>query len=1037
MRLSLLVAVALVIASSVDAKPIKKLGVVNNSGLIPGTNVVVSNLRDKNGNPMDYSKLVDQMLPMFPKPTSSETVQDKIHKRDNYDPDSAFIQKYCVEQRGDATFANPYHPDLIGRQEASYMVGPGKPLLFPQPGITCGNLPCSITLSEERTFANALTFTVSDSQSNSVTKTVGASSSITNSSSIADTASHTFETNWSNSHAHTTDSSLATTTGTIGTAGNSSSTDNVKIHNHSTDKGGGTSESDESGVNASATVSVSAEEDLLVVKATESASATVGASSSSTKGSTTSYNTQNQDGTQNSHVNGNEFSTQTQNLATQTTGTSDTDTSTTGGSDSNTNSVMTTKGVDITASKDWSNAGTTGSETGTNNQTATTKTTGSTLTYAWPIEAKECAQIVCFPYAEMRIVPYICVDTAQEIAHRIFVSVARAVTSGPNNTVASCESYGTIPCGSLDGVNPLPFVTDDDTIKTITAKDSLHMGQYLQAGNPLASNSGEYTATMESDGSICIWQNGNIKIWTSGATPFIGISSGGVAMTPYTHRARVNMRGHLIIESTGLWSNADPVYQAGMYRETWSTQKVTNNVTVGVPRRAGSAGDNYILVLTDLGALTLYDAAYIIIWTSIDRNGNTLPNSAGFHYQEYYALPTDFVTPDPGLGPDVDPHNSILYGTTPAANVSSFISRDVNCTAGIYSGSGIQSPNGRFAVLVYPTGNIVIKDGVRSMWASNTANMPGTVGPYRLFIADTGDLVLEDSNHRWMWFAKSNGDRDPKSGPFTATILDTGRFVVTSANSTELWESWPQRGMNTVSILTINVKACYAPCNECPSNATTTATTTMSATATATTTITAPTPTSTAPTPNPVSIVGICKNWMTTYKIDPFMSWGLAATNTTLQAQWIFYDCACFGTYSKYNTGILTGKWGNLKDKSIQKQYTDSYCDCPLAQDLYKITPTPKNWGTLKDTTLQKKWMSLGCDANVNRAPFMNNAGEPATPTTVPTPTATATSAPAPTCTGKATGGNGAAGACCTSDGDCKDNCMHGKCGACGKDFIC
>ncbi len=567
----------------------------------------------------------------------------------------------------------------------------------------------------------------------------------------------------------------------------------------------------------------------------------------------------------------------------------------------------------------------------------------------------------------MVIIPFICGDSVVQTAVRTHAIVSKLLEKDGR---FNCN-VGVVDCKSVID-DTIPMVPPDDTISGITHVNALKVGDALDSDKGLTSPLGEYTARVEANGNFVVYKGKDLPVWQTGPNPFFGDG--------YASRVRINERGHLVVETTNVWSKSGTPYRFGEFIQTWSTQKIGSNFTVGIPRRPDSTSDEYVLALDDHGRLYLYDAAYVKIWCSFDTIGNPCVNSKGFRYQENYLLPLDAPTNLPDQGPN-DPHNSVLFGTT-VRNENSIVSMDKNCSSGIKGGEGIQSPNGRFKVLLYPTGNLVIKDGVTDMYVGYTSKMPIGVGPYKLILTFEGDLVVTDSTNQWIWVGGNHVDR--LSPPYTATILDEGRFVVTSSNGTEVWESWPQRGMNTAARLYKTLRLCYKPCGGCQMSVSSNTTTTI----TATNTISAPTSTiatttfatiTTAPfvtsAPNPESMIDRCGKWMKEYNVDPFISYG-NMKDPALQAQWGYYDCACFGVYLKYKVEVLRthlGKWGSLKDGSIRKLYTQSNCNCAVGQNVYKILPAPKNWGSLTDPALRARWNAEKCDADINKEPFIMN----------------------------------------------------------------
>jgi hypothetical protein len=1048
-KLALIATAVLAVTHALPLEP-KSLG---NTGVIPGTNITVYDMRDPvTWKPISYESYTDNVLPGLP-PMSGDVkhVSERLTKREDGFDNRMYLRKWCVPQVSINPMANPYHEDLVGKKGINSITGASRPILFPDPGIDCPKsspAPCTIQVSHEITYQNAFAYSVTDSDSNSVVKTVGGSSSITHGSSTSDTVSHTIEKSWSEADTHTDEQSTADTTGYISTTGWSNASNNVTINSKDEHSGNGTSEIDEHNGNWHASGSADMQAGIPpFFSVSAHAEAGGGGGWSNSKGSTTDKSTTHGSAYQGGASRDDNFSNQTHALTTGTTGSSDSHTSTTGGSDSDTNSHMETTSVDITETNDWSTS--TGHDHGTEqgNTTTTTNITSNGIVRTYSVAPGECMKLACIPVAEMTILPFICADTETNIAERAHAAIARLQQK---DRQIGCFAITLVSC--YDAIqDSMPFVTYDTTIQQIGLKNVLRVGDVLDSSNGLISNNGLFTATVEADGNFVVWRN-TIKVWQSGGTPFKSIPS----VTKYKHRIRINARGHLVRETANMWSKVNPPFIPDTFVPSWGTQPIYNNYTVGSPRRGESTVDDYLLILDDNGRLSLYDAAYIKTWCTFDSVGSSCPNSKGFIYQDYYLVPTDYVTPRV-----IDEAHNDLSSKIPLSK-SSVMSLDAECSAGLMSGNGMVSPNGRFKLILEENGNLLVKDDYRTMWQSFSGNMTGSVKPYRLFVTDEGHMAISDKNLRWVWYAQN--DQAKNAGPYKMSITDAGKFVVTSVTGEEVWESWPQRNRNAAFVSFDNIRNCYKPCGECVDTIAPTKTIT---TATTTTPLT-------SPTVNPNSVADMCGNLMKDYNMDPFGSWGQMEGKLDLQAKWQFYDCSCFGANSKYNIGLFDDKWGTLKDAAIKKQYIDSACNCPVAQDKYKVLPLPKNWGSMSDSTLKTGWARDGCDEDTNREPYIHNpVGGPSTtitsvtstttssssagtiyPTvmittgytvvpdvpTIPPYTPTATATPAPTCSGGKPGkndGSGTSGQCCKKDADCQENCKGGKCGTCGKDFAC
>lgn len=960
-----------------------------NSGFIPGTKIRVEGLTNSaTGKPVDFAKFTDKFLAI---PAPASVAKNSLVKRDEdglrgHDDNSKYLRMLCIPLISKNPTGNPYHKDLVSYENPHYFRGPGYPMVFPVSGVRCPKDspgPCGITVTKEITYTNTLAYAVSDSKSNSFSKNVGGSRSSSNSSSTAITISESIEHSTTVSKTKTTEESTAHQFGDVTSTGWDKGNVTLQSNTAGTDTSAGTSTNDEENesrhVEASGSYTGGVNGGLTGATSTVTVSASGGKNwgSSNSKGTTNSKTDSLSDTNSFSGSINDNYSKAVTDLTTGTKGSSESDTNSETNGSTNTNSKMDTNTVEFTASEDWGSSNSTETGTGSSNTTTSASTQSQSMGYSFQVTPGKCKRLVCFPDTDMIIAPYLCGDSVEHTAVRTHAVVSTLVSiDGRFN----CD-VGLVACEDVIN-NSIPMVPVDDTVSTITHANAIKVGEVLDAGRHLTSENEEYTARVASNGNFIVYKSDTIKVWETGGNPFFGDN--------YPSRVRINERGHLVTETKNMWSKVEPSYRPDEWIQSWSTQAFGNNYTVGTPRRYDSTSDEYVLVLDNNGRLVMYDAAYVKIWCSYEDVGKPCVNSKGFKYQENYLLPLDMPTGLADQGAK-DPHNSILFNTK-VKNVDHIVSIDKDCKSGIKGGEGMQSPNGRFKVLLYPTGNMVIKDGVSDMYVGYSSNTPIAVAPYRLIVTDEGDLVVTDSANQWVWVGGNQVDR--KSPPYTATILDEGRLVVTSSNGTEVWESWPQRGMNIARRLDKIFRVCYKPCGGCASKKTNTTVTIVN-------TIMAPTKTvntttfatitsvpTVGPKPNQEDMITKCNKWMNDYNVDPFVSYG-NMKDLAMQAQWQHYDCACFGVYLKYKVEVLRthlGKWGSLKDGNIRKLYTDSSCNCAVGQNIYKILPSPKNWGSLTDTTLQTRWNVEKCDADINKEPFImnpNSGGSNAVMTTI------------------------------------------------------
>ncbi|KAF9975971.1 hypothetical protein BGZ73_000197 [Actinomortierella ambigua] len=487
MRLLPLLALS-VLSGAISEVRLVKQAPVNDSGIIPGTNITAYGLVDlKTGKSLDYEDFVRGFI-YVPAMSPNHAMNVKVFEK-RADA-TEYVRKYCIAQVSVNPEANPYHRSLTGRDSINYIVGTGQGILFPGYGTDCSlsAQDCSIALTKDITYTNAIAFTVCDSNSNTLTGTLGGSETITNSSSTSKTLSRTLEKNWSHTSSRTKDYSLATTTGEIATQGNSSDTENEE---------NGTNENKETHWNVNV--------DASFVSAGGGGSNSEGKTHSKSKGNTQHDNYDYQDGWNNGTSKEDNWSRQTQNLRIETRGTWDTTSDTSGGSDSTTNSIMKTKGVDISVAKDWSQSNSTTKEHGVTQGNTTTTASSTGITRTFHVPAGKCMGLPCFPQAELLVLPYICADTQEQTAERVAIAISKYVTK---NQEVDFRIAALITCDDmLNG--RFPFGDD---------KNVLRMGGVIDASNPLISQNGEYIATIEANGNFVVYRSGNIKGWETGAT---------------------------------------------------------------------------------------------------------------------------------------------------------------------------------------------------------------------------------------------------------------------------------------------------------------------------------------------------------------------------------------------------------------------------------------------------------------------------------------------------------------------------------------
>ncbi len=180
----------------------------------------------------------------------------------------------------------------------------------------------------------------------------------------------------------------------------------------------------------------------------------------------------------------------------------------------------------------------------------------------------------------------------------------------------------------------------------------------------------------------------------------------------------------------------------------------------------------------------------------------------GYKFPEVYLVPTLFLTPE-----EKNSHNSINKSIN-ASSFSSFRSMDYNDNScpKLKSNEAIISENERFKLILEDSGNLILKDDVRTMWESVSGYVPHAVSPFSLHLTPKCQLRITSQNGYVVWFSASRSEVGECFIDFDD--LDKGRLVVRDSNRTEVWQSWPSELENNLGITFKRpFQHKYAPCD--------------------------------------------------------------------------------------------------------------------------------------------------------------------------------------------------------------------------------
>ncbi|KAJ3128293.1 hypothetical protein HK101_005413, partial [Irineochytrium annulatum] len=204
-------------------------------------------------------------------------------------------------------------------------------------------------------------------------------------------------------------------------------------------------------------------------------------------------------------------------------------------------------------------------------------------------------------------------------------------------------------------------------------------------------------------------------------------------------RFRITLNGHLVQEALGVYDDNNQ----GNWTTVWSSIPIHLDHPVGV---YGSRG--YTLFLQDDGELELLDGANVRIWSS-----HLSSTKLGFKFPYDSIYPSVIIT-DANEPKQKDPHNSFPEGISSVATDT----LTANCSSFLGPNQSIVSANGRFALILRNTGNLLLKDGVRTMWESSTADLWYAVPPYRAGLSTVdGAFRVKDSENNVIWETQAAG----------------------------------------------------------------------------------------------------------------------------------------------------------------------------------------------------------------------------------------------------------------------------------------
>ncbi|KAJ3224072.1 hypothetical protein HK099_000284 [Clydaea vesicula] len=418
-------------------------------------------------------------------------------------------------------------------------------------------------------------------------------------------------------------------------------------------------------------------------------------------------------------------------------------------SNSHTNGLSNEKGIVDNRGGEYSNANQ--MTTSTESQRTDTVTLSKTneITFTDYVKPGTCGFLVCKPQVISVAVPWLCrtgpdsfdlvTTEVQEIQSFEIHGIDGQIRRAPDCTIK------VDPCHE----EPIDFLIGNQDYKFDPTK-AIASGQYFTPeSNPMRPTADGYLISFDQNNIFCVMHYDEI-VWSTHTRP-----SGKT-------RVRITSEGHLIQESTNVYGDES------IWSTIWST--IPNHLfhPVGIYGKVG-----YKLFLGKNGELELLDSSYVKIWSS---NRRVSKNALGFKYPQTVTLPTTNPT-EPNEPGQVDPHNDLP--TDIIWRGSSLERNGDNCTM-INEGEGLMSPNKRFKLYLTPRGNLIFKDGTRTMWESSTSSLWfAKDGGYKAYIGSDGSFQVKDTQDRLIWKTGSltNGNKFSVEDNGNLVLYDKDKIV--------------------------------------------------------------------------------------------------------------------------------------------------------------------------------------------------------------------------------------------------------------------
>ncbi|ORX75597.1 hypothetical protein BCR32DRAFT_249451 [Anaeromyces robustus] len=300
-----------------------------------------------------------------------------------------------------------------------------------------------------------------------------------------------------------------------------------------------------------------------------------------------------------------------------------------------------------------------------------------------------------------------------------------------------------------------------------TKNNNLGSGEYLKVNEGITSSNGKFIFGLLETGELVLRENNKDgrKLWSNGV--ILPTTQKDGKKLNYGFKLRVGENGHLMVTANhNIFENYNLPYN------------------VGFPDGIG-----YTLYIDEedhIPFVNLYDGIGIKILEIKPDN-----RYKGYAFPREYNIPLAFDLPENKFDIYHD-HNKEMVEDIYKNSLA------MNGTTIIKENEALVSSNGKYKFYLQSTGNMVIKEGSRTMWSSNTANVESFESPYKLLLNSTGEFILYDKNDFALWQV-SNGsfygnelarEKNTKLMSFNLTLSDEGELYVEDENHNKSWSTW-------------------------------------------------------------------------------------------------------------------------------------------------------------------------------------------------------------------------------------------------------